>query len=178
MPLTDHLDGCRCAGCACRAWLTYRPPGDRREADLTLHLQRFGGSGSGGGEPDRAYDRVCGEADFVRALGAVEPIWHRAVGIAARYLPPRRMPDASYRVMRPTADLLAWAEGRYDDPRLGRGYPGEWASWRHDHPAKPMAAMLDGVAAQMATTLGASFAGAPREREALPEPPPEFAPVG
>lgn len=83
--MAEHFD-CRCPGCAAMAWLTYRWPGD--SPTHTLKITAYGGLGGGTGEPDRHFDPVVRESDYERALSRVGDPFLRAVGYAAREVPP------------------------------------------------------------------------------------------
>ena len=102
----DPHYNCPCLGCQSRAWLSYRWQGDAPV--IGLKIAAYGGTGGGTGEPDRAIaDPVVREADFQRALSLVPDVFLRAVGYAARDVPP------------PKRALQEMVEGGPG----GRGYP-------------------------------------------------------
>ena len=152
-----HAPRCGCLACRARSWLRYTWPGDAIVP--TLHLTSYGGLGGGSGEPDRAYDPVVAEADFVLALLGMPDGLVKAAGIAARTVPPRRITEPDKAIVRP-ARLVA--------QHLRRTRWGEWAAVREERSEETerdtLEWLLEECAKAMAAAMGEPAVGRLRER--------------
>jgi len=176
-----ELPGCPCRVCGCRRWLSWLPPGDRPLDGATVHLTRYGprSTAGTGAEPDRAYEPVVDHADCERAAACLPLRFERLVVVLARHLPPR---DAQGGIRRPSV-VIRWLE-RHEPVGWGRiraqafadsdgaahdpagqcpGDPASPRQWRRcgacgrlDRAAWD--GLLDGIARQMAQTIGAGAA--------------------
>ena len=149
-----HLSGCPCLACQSKRWLTYRWPGD--SPTPTLKITSYGGTVGGTGEPDRLYDSAVREADCERALSMVEDVFLRAVGYAAREVPPRglvRMVRNNYPVRRADREVVRFLERKWS----AHWYPMR-AERLHQDPDETtfqtLSWLLDEVARSMSRTMG------------------------
>ena len=170
-----HEEGCRCMVCVCRRWLNFHA--DELTSEV-IKIATYGGSGSGTGEPDRAYDRLVREVDMERALGSVSDPFLRLVGGLHRNLQPER-PEPGKALWRGPVELMRWLE-RFrrqewaaaclvDDPG---GWETQWELF-HVNGSATLRRLLDECAVEMARFLGAAVEGSVRttpRRRAMPVP--------
>ena len=175
--MADHYD-CRCPGCAAMAWLTYRWPGDA--PTHTLKITAYGGLGGGTGEPDRHFDPVVRESDYDRALSLVDDPFLRAVGYAAREVPPApkalaQMLAENYPIRRHDREVVRHIEQKWG----AHWYPLRVQRLREDPDETnfgTLSWLLEGVAREMAAQMGYEVPeGRLRaKRPQLDAPPPEM----
>ena len=171
-----HGDGCRCAVCVCRRWLSFHAA-DQAPAAV-LKIATYGGMGGSTGEPDRAYDRVVSEVDMERSLGAVGDPFLRLVGRLHRNLQPEH-PERDKAWRRGPLPVMRWLERfRYaewleaclvDAPA---GWETHWELFKA-HGTATLRRLLDECAVEMARNLGATVEKPVRttpRREVMPVP--------
>lgn len=173
----DHID-CRCAGCQARAWLAFRWESD--SPTPTLKVAQYDGIRSGSSEPSRAYDPVVREADFQRALSLVPDVFLRAVGYAARDVPPpkralRAMVEGNYPVRRSDREVVRFLERKWS----AHWYPTRAGRMRENPDEttfETLSWLLDACAREMALQMGQEVRpGKLRAKRAAVEPePPAF----
>ncbi len=162
--------------CGCRRWLGFHAHDEA--VPPVLKIATYGGFGGATGEPDRAYDRVVGEVDMVRALEAVEDPFLRLVGALHRSLQPER-PERGLALRRGPLPVMRWLERcRYAEWLAAClvGAPEGWTTHRELFRANGSATLrrlLDECAVEMARALGATVLGAVRttpRRQVMPVP--------
>ena len=174
----DPHYNCPCLGCQSRAWLSYRWQGDAPAH--TFKIATYGGTTGGTGEPSRAYDPVVREADFARALSLVPDVFLRAVGYAARDIPPpkgalRAMVEGNYPVRRSDREVVRFLERKWS----AHWYPTRAGRMRENPDEttfETLSWLLDACAREMALQMGQEVRpGKLRAKRAAVEPePPAF----
>ena len=168
------VDKCRCLACQARSYLTYRWPGDA--PTHTLKIATYGGSVSGSGEPDRAFDPAVREADFQRALSLVEDPFLRAVGYAARDVePPKRVLEGDavrFSIRRSDREVVRFLERRWSPHWYPLRVQREWEN-PGETSFETLSWLLDDCARSMSRIMGEEpLEGPLRQKRAEIEPEP------
>ena len=193
----DHPKSCRCVWHVARAFLRYIPPDSHPLDGATLKIASWGGSRSGSGEPDRAYDVVVEWSDLDQALHGVRDPFLKRAGLLRVYTADGYMVGTLLRGEF-SAEWQRAAESRktQHQPELTQDEDARRIQWRgscscswtidilsetpevdgmkaiRSH-LSPLREALELCAQEMAEILGTSF-GVRSKREGAPPPPPEL----